>query len=80
MWCWGKDGFFDAVDYGAYPLSVDDGPVVAAAAGSANTCLIEADHTVKCWGSNLSGYQLGTNGPSSNSATPIVITGLPGGS
>lgn len=81
MWCWGQDGFFDAVDYGAYPLELDAGPVVSAAANWDNTCLIEADHTVKCWGSNLSGTPLGPNGAtlsSGNSATPIVIPNLPG--
>lgn len=78
--CWGKDGFFDPIDYGAYPLPIAGvGKVAAAAAGFDNTCVIETDHTVKCWGSNLSGYQLGENGPSGNSATPVVIAGLPSG-
>jgi alpha-tubulin suppressor-like RCC1 family protein len=78
--CWGKDGFFDPIDYGPYPLAIDGiGMVAAAAAGFDNTCVIEVDHTVKCWGSNLTGYQLGENGPSGNSATPVVITGLPDG-
>jgi hypothetical protein len=78
--CWGKDGFFDAVDYGPYPLPIAGlDKVTAAAVGEDNTCVIETDHSVKYWGSNLSGYQLGPNGPESNSATPITITGLPGG-
>ena len=78
--CWGKDGYFDAIDYGPYPVPISGvGKVAAAGAGFDNTCVIETDHTVKCWGSNLSGLQLGENGPSGNSATPVVITGLPGG-
>ena len=81
FWCWGKDGFFDPIDYGPYPLAVSGvNKVVAAAAHYSNTCVIETDNTVKCWGSNLSGYQLGTNGPSGNGLTPVVITGLPTGS
>jgi hypothetical protein len=81
FWCWGKDGSFDTVDYGAYPLSLDDGPVVTAAANYGNTCLIEADHTVKCWGANLGGTPLGPNGTAyagGNAPTPIVIPNLPG--
>jgi alpha-tubulin suppressor-like RCC1 family protein len=80
--CWGKDGFFSPIDYGPYPLPISGiGKIAAAAAGDDNTCVIETNNTVKCWGSNLSGYLLGTNGTTlSNSATPVVITGLPGGS
>ncbi|MEO7035373.1 MAG: hypothetical protein ABI548_15720 [Polyangiaceae bacterium] len=80
--CWGKDGFFDSVDYGPYPLPIAGlGKVSSAAVGFANTCVIETDNTVKCWGSNLVG-QLGPNGASfvgGGSATPVVITGLPSG-
>ena len=75
--CWGKDGFFDSVDYGAYPVSVDAGPVAFAAANNASSCLIERDHTVKCWGSNITGALPGPNGDG-DSATPIVIPNLPG--
>jgi len=78
LWCWGKDGFQSAIDYGAKPLRVDNiGKVLAAAAGDDNTCVIEADHTVRCWGSNYT-HQLGTNyKKDANSPTPIAIAGLP---
>jgi hypothetical protein len=75
--CWGKDGFFDSVDYGAYPVSVDAGPVASVAANNASSCLIERDNTVKCWGSNITGALLGPNGDG-DSATPVVIPNLPG--
>lgn len=57
------------------------GKVSSADVGFDNTCVIETNNTVKCWGSNLVG-QLGSNGPTvgSNSATPVVIAGLPTGS
>jgi len=79
--CWGKDGFFDPIDYGPFPLPISGlGKVSSAAVGYDNTCVIETNDTVKCWGSNLVG-QLGDNGPTvgSNSATPVVIAGLPTG-
>lgn len=75
--CWGKDGFFDSVDYGAYPIAVDVGPVAFIAANTQSSCLIEKDNTVKCWGSNITGALLGPNGDD-DSATPVVIPNLPG--
>jgi alpha-tubulin suppressor-like RCC1 family protein len=80
--CWGKDGFFDPIDYGPFPLTIAGlGKVSSAAVGYDNTCVIETNNTVKCWGSNLVG-QLGSNGPAvgGNSSTPVVIAGLPTGS
>lgn len=67
------------IDYGPYPLHIDGlGDVTSAAAGETDNCVIEVNHTVKCWGSNVSGYVLGPN-VGTNSATPLAITGLPGG-
>jgi hypothetical protein len=79
--CWGKDGFFSAIDYGPYPLPISGvGKVAAAAAAGDNTCVIETDHSVKCWGNNLGGFLLGTNGPTmGQGTTPVVIAGLPDG-
>jgi alpha-tubulin suppressor-like RCC1 family protein len=79
FWCWGKDGFFSPIDYGPSPLPVSGvGKIASAACNYDNTCVIETNNTVKCWGSNLSGVQLGTNGPTGNGLSPVVIPGIPG--
>jgi alpha-tubulin suppressor-like RCC1 family protein len=75
--CWGKDGFFSPIDYGNLPLPISGlSEVVEVYAGGDNSCAIEADHTVKCWGSNLGG-QLGED-REGNEFSPVVVHGLPG--
>ena len=47
------------------------------AAGYAHTCALLTDQTVQCWGDNTSG-QLGVNGPTPKSTTPVAISGISG--
>jgi alpha-tubulin suppressor-like RCC1 family protein len=78
LWCWGKDGFFDSIDYGSLPLPVTSlGGVRHVAAGDYNTCVVQADHVAKCWGDNTSGQLGDSTYPSTSSAIPISVRGLP---
>ena len=45
--------------------------MTAIAAGSAHTCALLSDTTVKCWGFNSSG-ELG-DGSTTNASTPVVV-------
>lgn len=57
------------VNFGASPPSV-----VKVATGNAHTCSVMSDFTVRCWGSGGSG-QLG-NGGTSNSSSPVIVSGI----
>jgi hypothetical protein len=71
LWCWGTQGMFDQlIEYGSTPIQVSGlGTVVDAAASLWETCVVQGDHVVKCWGSAV--------GQSDWSASPVTITGLP---
>ena len=93
MKCWGRndegqlgDGsidhatctFGESFDCSPTPVPVEfAGEWVHAAAGSRNTCGIDAADQVHCWGWNEQ-RQLGPDGPSdrSRSATPVAVSGL----
>jgi alpha-tubulin suppressor-like RCC1 family protein len=51
-------------------------PPAMIAASSTYTCMVNADHTASCWGSNSSG-QLG-NGTTTDSVQPVRVLGLTG--
>lgn len=55
---------------GSTPIQVSGlGTIVDASASLWETCVVQADHVVKCWGSAV--------GQSDWSASPVTITGLP---
>lgn len=78
--CWGTQGMFSNVlEYGSSPLPLTGVSNVVDVGGNfANTCVLQADHTVKCWGSNAHG-QLGQPLTVDASTSPVVVQGLPKG-
>ncbi|HVY40069.1 MAG TPA: hypothetical protein VHM31_19150 [Polyangia bacterium] len=80
LWCWGAN---DSGQLGdgtttSRPLPVQVtalGPtVVEVSVGDLYTCARKFDHTLWCWGNNVSG-QLG-NGTTADSLTPVQVTAL----
>jgi alpha-tubulin suppressor-like RCC1 family protein len=70
--CWGGN-------YGNTPVDVTGAAegIGALAAGSGHTCALTSEGAVKCWGGNQYG-QLG-NGSTTESAVPVDVSGLAGG-
>jgi len=78
LYCWGKDGFFGTIDYGPVPVAVGGvGTVVDVSTAESQTCALQTDHVVKCWGWNMFG-QLG-DGSTMSTTTPVIVKGLPNG-
>jgi alpha-tubulin suppressor-like RCC1 family protein len=81
-WCWGYNGNGQIGDgtttSSDVPVHVQGLPANLAqiAQGWDNACALLFDGTVKCWGKNGSG-QLG-DGSTSDSKTPVAVTGLTG--
>ena len=85
--CWGYNLYGQLGDGSTYttstlPVGVSgiDGFAAKAteiAAGYAHTCALLTDQTVQCWGDN-SLDQLGVNGTTSKSNTPVAISGISG--
>lgn len=76
--CWGQDGNFGAIDYGTIPLPINGvSQVMSVSMSEFNTCAVQADHVVKCWGSNQWG-QLG-DGTWNSADVPVAVKGLPSG-
>ena len=81
--CWGQN-LYGQLGNGssansAAPVAVSGlagGPIAIAASGY-NTCALLNTGAVQCWGANSYG-QLG-NGSSTDSSTPVTVTGLSGG-
>jgi len=81
--CWGQ-GTYGQLGNGSkasslvpVPVSGLSSGVVAISAGNSHTCALTKTQIPKCWGSNYYG-QLG-NGATSDSATPVAISGLDAG-
>ena len=68
--CWGRQGMFDQlIDYGMSPIQVSElSKVTDVSASLWNTCVLEAEHVVKCWGNAV--------GKPEWSASPVVIAGF----
>lgn len=67
-------------DKKSYLITIEDDVINAShiETGNAFTCVITSDRGVKCWGQN-GNYQLGAVTPTSNSATPMPVSGLESG-
>ena len=81
-WCWGYNGYGELGNgtktSSNLPVAVSGLPLSLSqiAAGFEHTCALLKNGTVDCWGSNNHG-QLG-NGSTSDSTTPVPVTGLTG--
>jgi alpha-tubulin suppressor-like RCC1 family protein len=80
--CWGRNGY-GGLGNGTTtdsntPVMVSGLKRVTAIAtgGAGHACALESDGTVECWGNNSNG-QLG-NGTTTNSSTPVAVSGLSG--
>jgi alpha-tubulin suppressor-like RCC1 family protein len=86
--CWGLDysgqlgnGAAGPDNCGGYPCSVKPLTVVglhnvsSIAAGGSRTCALLADATVRCWGFNDAGGELG-NGTPTSSSSPVTVSNL----
>ena len=80
LWCWGDNGYGELGDGTTASSAV---PVqehshardwAGVSAGGHHTCAVKADHSLWCWGYNVSG-QLGI-GVTGYFTTPLQVTGL----
>jgi alpha-tubulin suppressor-like RCC1 family protein len=80
--CWGVNGDGELGDgtttNSNVPVTVKSlpGKLAQVAAGFGHACALLLDGSMECWGNNQYG-QLG-NGSTSNSSTPVTVTGLAG--
>ncbi len=92
VWCWGQaaEGQLGNTTtvmtsgaptiYSSLPVQVTGlNNIISISSGGSFSCVLDSIGTVKCWGLNSSG-QLGsgTSSPTSNSATPVSVSGLTG--
>ena len=79
--CWGRNDVGQLGDGSSFTDHATPFPVsgitnaVAIAAGSAHTCALLADGTVRCWGADFSG-QRGDGTASNDPRIPAAVTGL----
>ena len=80
VWCWG-DNLMGQLGNGtmemrsAFPVRIPEiSNALDVVAGEYYTCVLLEDHTVKCWGSNIS-FELG-NGTGNPSTTPVPVTNV----
>lgn len=78
--CWGDNGVGEfgnnTTTSSLTPVAAASGitTAVSVSGGTGQTCAVLANHTVMCWGFNLTG-QLG-NGTTTNSLTPVPVSGI----
>ncbi len=79
--CWGANGNGQlgngttSESHSPVPVTGLPANLAQIAAGGTHTCALRTDGTVWCWGSGGNG-ELG-NGSTSDSSTPVMVTGLP---
>ncbi len=92
VWCWGQaaEGQLGNTTtvmtsgaptiYSSLPVQVIGlSNIISISTGESFSCALDSSGNVKCWGTNSTG-QLGngTSSPTSNSATPVSVSGLTG--
>ena len=79
LWCWGSNGegeFGDGTTTGSLvPVQVSGHATdwASVSAGDTHTCAVKTDHTLWCWGANLSS-ELG-DGTTADSLVPVQVSG-----